>query len=244
MPDDIARTAAQTGLVCGYSVDASGEMSTVGWTDMDQVLLVEDTLVWLHFDQSDPAARAWIDGCSHIPDAAKAMLLGSDQHMRIEAAGSGLSGVVGDLHHEFARKPDRLDVLRLYLDNRCLISARREPLAAIEKLRSSIGEGLKVERPIALVTQFLHHVTDTLGDVILELTDNVDTLEEAVLGGSDEQPGEELSRIRTRGSTAAPPHGAATARPDRPTVTAAVLDRRHGRSEAPERHRTARRARA
>ncbi len=197
MPDDIAPVhAAPTGLVCGYSVNTSGEMTAVAWDDMDRSLAVEDMLVWLHFDQSDPAAREWIANCSHIPATARAMLLGSDSHMRIEAVGSGLAGVVGDLHHEFAQKPDRLDVLRLYLDNNCLISARCEPLAAIEKLRRSIGEGLKVERPISLVTQFLHHVTDTLGDVILELADNVDELEEAVLGGSAERPGEELSRIR------------------------------------------------
>ncbi len=77
-----------------------------------------------------------------------------------------------------------------------MISARREPLTAIDKLRKTIAEGLKVERPITLVTQFLHHVTDTLGDLILELTDNVDDVEEAVLGGSASRPGDELGRIR------------------------------------------------
>jgi zinc transporter len=197
MPDDSAVIEPmQAGLVCGYSVSTSGEMTRVTWGSMDQVLAAEDTLVWLHFDQSDAAARNWIAGCSQIPETARAILLGSDQHMRLQAAGPGLAGVVGDLHHEFAQKPDRLDVLRLYLDTRHLISARREPLAAIEKLRNSIGEGLRVDRPIALVTQFLHHLTDTLADVILELADNVDTLEETVLSASAAQPGEELSRIR------------------------------------------------
>ena len=163
MPDDCAAIGnTRSGLVCGYSVNMVGEMTHVAWSDVDQALAVEDALVWLHFDQLNTTAREWIASCSHIPETAKGILLGSDSHMRIQAAGEGLAGVVGDLHHEFAQKPDRLDVLRLYLDNRYLISARREPLMAIEKLRMSIGEGLKVDRPIALVTQFLHHVTDTL----------------------------------------------------------------------------------
>jgi zinc transporter len=153
-------------------------------------------MVWLHFDQADPAAQAWIEACDRLPDAAKAVLLGSDSHMRIEAAGGGLAGVVGDLHHEFTQRSDQLDVLRLYLDNRCLISARREPLTAIDKLRHAIGEGLAMERPIRLVTQFLHHVTDTLGDIMLELGDTLDSLEEALIDGRVDDGSEALSRVR------------------------------------------------
>lgn len=184
------------GLVCGYRVDASGEMDAIEWDAIDAAVADDTALVWLHFDQADARAREWIAGSDRIPAAGKAILLGTDTHMRIESAGPGLCGVVGDLHHEFARNSDQLDVLRLYLDNHCLISARRQPLAAVDKLRRSIGDGLKVERPIALVTQFLHHVTDTLGDLILELAGNVDVLEEAVLEGNAARPGEELGRIR------------------------------------------------
>jgi zinc transporter len=166
----MSEIADTQGLVCGYSVDSSGRMTNIDMIHVDDVLAADDALVWLHLDQADARARAWINACDRIPAAAKAMLLGSDSHMRIEAAGAGLSGVVGDLHHEFAQRPDRLDVLRLYLDNRCLISARQEPLAAIDKLREAISSGLQVEWPIALVTQFLYHVTDTLGDLILGLS--------------------------------------------------------------------------
>ena len=171
-------------------------MSAVEWTEMDEAISAEGALVWLHFDQADARARGWIGDCSRIPANAKTTLLGSDTHMRIETAGSGLAGVVGDLHHEFSRKSDQLDVLRLYLDSRCLISARRRPLAGVEKLRQSLGEGLKVERPISLVTQFLHHVTDTLGELILELAENVDEIEEKVLGGAADSLGQDLGRIR------------------------------------------------
>lgn len=184
------------GLVCGYRVDPAGDMASIEWPAIDAALADDDALVWLHFDQADGRARDWIAECRRIPAAAKAMLLGTDTHMRIEAAGTGLCGVVGDLHHGFTQRSDQLDVLRLYLDDRCLISARRRPLAAVDKLRRAIGDGLKVDRPITLVTQLLHHVTDTLGDLILELAGNVDAMEEAVLEGSAERPGKELGRIR------------------------------------------------
>jgi zinc transporter len=199
-PEEMAGASAGSdpcqGLVCGYRVDASGAMSLVSSDKMDEALTAEDSLVWLHFDQADPSARKWIEGCSHLPSEAKALLLGSDAHMRIEAIGDGLGGVVGDLYHEFAERSDKLDVLRLYLDNRCLISTRHTPMTAIEKLTRSLGEGLRVDRPLTLVTQFLHHVTDTLGDLMLDLSDTLQTLEDAVLDSRTDGANEELTRIR------------------------------------------------
>jgi len=171
-------------------------MTEIEPSEIDAVLAAEEVMVWLHFDQADADARAWIETCDHLPATARTILLGSDTHMRIESAGGGLAGVVGDLHHEFTQSPGQLDVLRLYIDNHCLISVRRNPLASILKLRQAIGEGLRVQRPITLITHFLHHLTDTLGDVMLELADNVDTVEEAILMGGPSRPGEELGRIR------------------------------------------------
>jgi zinc transporter len=190
----MADVAYSRGLVCGYSVDLDGTMTEIEPSQMGSVLASEDVLVWLHFDQGDADARAWIESCERLPDTAKTILLSSDTHMRIESSGQGLAGVVGDLHHEFTQSMDQLDVLRLY--NHCLISMRRNPLSSITKLRQAIGEGLKVQRPITLITQFLYHLTETLGDVMLQLSDDVDTVEETVLLGRPSRPGEELGRIR------------------------------------------------
>lgn len=184
------------GLICGYQVTALGDMKAVEWADMDAALADETSVVWLHFNLIDVRARNWISASTHIPSAAKAILLGSDLHMRIEPAGLGLAGVVCDLHHEFVKKSDQLDILRLYLDSHCLISARRQPLTSIDRLRQSLGEGLKLGKLISLVTNFLHHVTDTLGDLILELTSNVEDVEDLILAERCERTGEELGRIR------------------------------------------------
>lgn len=183
-------------LVCGYVVDSDGVMTELAWGEMDEALAGESCIVWLHLNQADARARTWVRDCARIPEPAKAILRGTDSHMRVEPAGKGLAGIVGDLHHEFAGKGETLEVLRLYLDNRCLVSMRRQPLKGIDKLRRSIGEGLKVERPVGLVVQFLHHVTDTLGDLMLELAESIDSIEEAIL--ADELGGEsqDLARVR------------------------------------------------
>lgn len=184
------------GLVCGYVVDGAGQLLPLSADRIDEALEAEDCVVWLHFDQTDPTTRAWIVQSPYVPETAKAVLLSPDSHMRIEPAGSGLTGVVGDLHHEFSQRSDHLDVLRFYLDNDRLISARREPMTAIDKLQRSLGEGLRMERPVGLLAQFLHHVTDTLGDIMLDLSDALDRLEEEVADGRGSDAIERLNRAR------------------------------------------------
>ena len=66
----------------------------------------------------------------------------------------------------------------------------------MDKLRREIGGGLKVDRPVAIITHFLHHVTETLSDLLVELTNNVDDLEEDLLAGKLDCQVPELGRIR------------------------------------------------
>ena len=189
-------TIDESGLICGYRIDGQGQMTELAWDDAEAALDDEDSLVWLHFNLADARARDRIETSRHIPPPGKAMLLGKDTHMRIEACAGGLAGLVGDLHHDDSGDGEDFGTLRLYLDNHCLVSARSRPLQSMSKLREEIGGGLKVERPVNILAHFLHHVTDTLGDLLLELTNNVDDLEDDLLAGRLHCQVPELGRIR------------------------------------------------
>ena len=189
-------TVDSSGLVCGYRIDGDGTMTELAWEDAEAALDDETSVVWLHYNLVDVRARERIESSRHIPEAGKVLLLGRDTHMRLEACAGGLAGVVGDLHHHEADKGEDFGTLRLYLDNHCLISARSRPLHSMDKLRRQIGGGLKVEKPVAIITHFLHHVTDTLGDLLLGLTNDVDDLEDELLEGRIHDRMPELARIR------------------------------------------------
>ncbi len=185
-----------TGLVSGYRIDGEGQATELAWNDVEAAMADEASLVWLHFNLADARARDRIQSIRQIPDAAKALLLGRDSHMRIEVSGGGLAGIVGDLHHEDMNEGENFGVLRLYLDSHCLISARSRPLQSMDKLRREIDAGLRVARPVLILAHFLHHVTDTLSDLLVELTNDVDDLEEELLAGKLDCQVPELGRIR------------------------------------------------
>ncbi len=184
------------GLICAFVTRPAGPVEPVAWQDMNAALAAGDAVVWLHFNLVDARARRWLETCERIPAPARAILLGSDNHVRLEPSGQGLVGVIGDLHHDFDDAPANVGVLRLYLDEHCLISARRQPLEAVDRLRLSMRDGLSVGHPVSLVTHFLQHLAETLRGLIGEMADRVDEVEDAVLAGKLGDNSGELGRIR------------------------------------------------
>jgi zinc transporter len=68
--------------------------------------------------------------------------------------------VLGDLHHDPRASASTVGVLRLYLDNHCLITARQEPLRAVESLRRAVlGKDLRIAGAAHLVI----HLAGSLG---------------------------------------------------------------------------------
>jgi zinc transporter len=150
----------------------------------------------LALNLTDARTTSWIAACERIPAAARRLLVGTDQHTRLDSAADGIVGVINDLHHDFHAAPSELGVLRFYLDRQCLISARRHPLRSVDHLRQTLNSGLAVERPIGLVTHLLQHLGETFGGLVGELDERVDAIEEAILGARFDEQGAELGQLR------------------------------------------------
>ncbi len=186
----------ELGLVCAFVSRDGGLIEPLAVADIAPAMLEEGALVWLHFNLADKRAQHWLQACSQLPALARDVLLASDSRMRLEKAGDGLVGVIADVHHDFHVEPDQVGVLRLYFDDRFLISARRHPLRAVDKLRHAANGGLQVDKPISLVVHFFHHLTETMGTLTEELGETIDGIEDALLAGRLEDHESELGRTR------------------------------------------------
>lgn len=185
------------GLICGFVIHPAGQAEHLCWQTMDDALVRPDGVVWLHLNLADQRTQNWIMSSSVIPRSAAETLLGTDGHMRLEPVGNGLVGVLGDLHHEFDADTSAVGVLRLYLCDRWLITARREPLRAVDRLRRALtDDGLQVERAADLVVHLLNHLSATLGAVIAELVEAVDDVEDKLLADRANREAGELGRVR------------------------------------------------
>jgi zinc transporter len=184
------------GLICGYILRSDGSLHHLDWHEVDAIIGEADANIWLHFNLADLRAKRWIETCAAIPRAAKQILLGTSNQMMLEPVEHGLVGVLGDLHHEFDTDPSKIGVLRLYLDNRLLISVRRHPLKSIDSLRRSVADGVPAAKPISLVIRLLHHLSETFGATITELGETTDRIEDRILDNHINNESNELGRAR------------------------------------------------
>lgn len=185
-----------TRLIYGVRTDASGETLRLGWEDLDAALAEPDGFVWLHLNVSDARVQQWLAGCELLPEEARETLLGTDRHLRIEAGPHGVMGVVGDLHHDFADDPTRVGTLRVFFDDRRIVTARRNALRAVDRLRRSVETGHCERRPLPLFSTLLHHLSDAFSGVLLEATEDLDDFEADVLADRVRDGGAQLGRVR------------------------------------------------
>jgi zinc transporter len=196
MPRTFTPIDENRGLICGYVLLPDGTLEAVSGAEIDRAVHAPDCHLWLHFNLADMRVRRWLESCNLIPRIGRDILLGTREQMLLEPVGDGLAGILGDLHHDFQSDPAKLGVLRLYLDHRCLISARRHPLKSIDSLRRSLEDGGSACRPIGLMTRFLHHLAETLGLTIADIGQTLDHIEDRILADHLISEGTELGRAR------------------------------------------------
>ncbi|MFD1703482.1 CorA family divalent cation transporter [Methylopila henanensis] len=183
-------------LIYGVRTAGDGAVTRLRWEDVDAALAAPDGFVWLHLDASDSRVQQWLATCELLPEDAREILLGSDRHIRIEAGPHGVMGVLGDLHHDFADDPNRIGALRLFFDDRRFVTARRNALRAVDRLRRSVELDRCERRPAPLLVELLHHLSDAFSGTLLETIEELDDVEADVLADRVKDGGAALGRAR------------------------------------------------
>lgn len=156
------------------------------------------TGLWLHFNLADARARNWLASCSSLPEQARETLLDGKPHLAVAPAGNGLAGVLGDLQYELDDENEDTEIrlVQFYVDEHCLITARRHPLRSLDRLRRDLREGLRPDGPAHLLVHLLEHLADSFADVATRRQEAIDFIEDRILDGAFADSGSELGRTR------------------------------------------------
>jgi len=184
------------GLISGFLFRA-GAQEHIGWPEIARIPeILQGGFAWLHFNLTDVRARDWLARCGLLPPDATEILLAADSRIRLERVADGLAGVLGDLHHDFDADPESIGLIRLYAKDGLLITGRRHPLKAIDRLRREIEAGASVRTSIALLAHLFEHLAETFESLIGEIADQIDAIEDRVLAERFHEEGGELGRMR------------------------------------------------
>ena len=177
------------GLVFGYELERGTPIGLEAAVSMRAP-------TWLHFNLTDARARTWLSEEAQLPSAVVAMLLDPQTRTRVARLPSGILAVLVDLQHGFHGDPEEFAELRVYIEPHRVISARRRPLGTVDTLRHELDSG----RPFGPPAQWLERFVDTLADnfagVVHELVEQVDELEDEIVGGEGLDHRATLARIR------------------------------------------------
>ena len=185
------------GLICAFGLVPGEAPRQLGWPEVAGVIEGSaQGLTWLHFNLTDVRAGDWIKACGRIPQPAREMLLSADSHVRLERIGDALVGVLDDLHHDFDSDPEAVGLVRLYADRTLMITGRRHPLKATDRLRREVYEGLRVDGMAMLLARLLDHLGETYQSVTGGLILEIDAIEDRILAGHFHREGTSLGKAR------------------------------------------------
>lgn len=151
--------------------------------------------LWLHLNLVDGRVRRWLAD-SDLPSPAKELLLEDDPQIRADDCEPGFGFVLGDLHHDFDDDPDGFGVLRVYVDQRRIITARLRPIKSVELLHRRLRMQPEPGTTLDLLHSLLQCYEEVVAEVISRFADAVDDAEDEILAGHLAGKGSSLGRRR------------------------------------------------
>jgi zinc transporter len=132
---------------------------------------------WFHFDRDDPALDPWCD--SHLPEIVAQSLLQSETRPRCDVFQDGLIINLRSVNLNTDGPVDLMVSLRMWVAEKTIVTVRLRKVFALDGIKDSCAQN---DAP-PTVGQFLGQVVQGLSerthDVVLDLTEQVETLEDA-----------------------------------------------------------------
>lgn len=184
--DHLSYGSDQSGLICGYvfARDQAGQAihtkEALQWLQNRQERN-DDSFIWLHFNLSNVAAEKWLHEHADLPEEFYETLHEGSRSTRIEHADQCLIAVVNDVLHDFTFEASDIATLWLSVTSNIMISARRTPLQAVDRLRNAVNHAEVFHSPTELLTHLLRDQADVLLGIVRKAIKKVDDIEDHLL---------------------------------------------------------------
>jgi zinc transporter len=124
------------------------------------------------------------------------MLLGPEEHLRLDILGHEIIGVVPDLQQEIAQATDAIARLRFVMTERVLISVRRTPLHSIETTRRAVESGKRSPTAVSFLDTLIDQFADAIASMAEKLGKELDSIEDRVMHSEPIDERQLVGRVR------------------------------------------------
>jgi zinc transporter len=231
-------TASRDALICGYRFEPARAGVPIATLEQAEAGLGRAEpaggFTWLHMNLSHAGAEPWLRAHACLADSFFEALDQGSRSTRIERDGDALYAVDNDVTFDF--KFDASDVATLWVgvQRHLVITARRHPLRAVDRLRMAVKRGEVLESSVSLLDHLLRDQADELQRIVRSTLERIDDIEDELLSDKDSGPerhDRELARLRrltVRLQRLLAPEPSALARTlSRPPAWVSADDRQH-----------------
>ncbi len=194
------------GLVWAFRFDENGRGRNL---DIDalagaELLREQPGWLWLHFNQGDARSAGSIQNLPGLPEAARETLLDHEAHTGIVLEDGVAHGVLLDWQHggvdnfsrTFLRCEQDTAWLRFLCSERLLVTSRSHALRSLEHVRRQAAAGTLYETPASLLEAVVEGFAAAVAHAALELDNDLDRIEDRVLGEHNGDERRELALLR------------------------------------------------
>ena len=138
--------------------------------------------VWVHLNAVDVETATWL-GAEGLSEIVGESLLAAETRPRATTFDQGLMINMRGVNLNEGSDPEDMVSIRMWLTDRRLITTRRRRLKAVQSLRRAIEAGAPMGSPGAIVADIARRLATRMEPSVLEIEEEVDRIETAILRG-------------------------------------------------------------
>lgn len=190
--DGIAGSSLQVSdAIIACQLDGQGGMIPIS----DSEVMNCNHPCWLHLNYTHQASADWLASTPLLPDNVRDALGGDSMRPRVSRLGNGTLITLRSVNLNSESRPDQLVVIRVFINDRLIVSTRQRKVFAIDEVLTDLQNGNGPLNGGSWLVDVCDSLTDHTSEFIEQLHDKIIELEDAVVD-MQVPPRGELALIR------------------------------------------------
>jgi len=185
---------SDNGLIAAFLCDG-GRCRAVGWDDI-RGWKPGDGFLWVHLNQSEDGARAWLEREADLDPIIVEALLEEATRPRTLRIGDSLMVILRGVNMNPGADPEDMVSVRLWIDAWRAITIRDERVLAVQDIRHRCEEARGPLAPGDFMVSLAEGLIDRMAPVIEGLSEGLDDLEESILTAPSAEIRADLAALR------------------------------------------------
>lgn len=136
---------------------------------------------WLHLNYTHPDSAEWLASTPLLPNNVRDALAGESLRPRVSRMGEGTLITLRCINGSTDERPDQLVAMRVYMDERLIVSTRQRKVLALDDVINDLKEGTGPTDCGSWLVDVCDALTDHASEFIEELHDKIIDLEDNLL---------------------------------------------------------------